>query len=111
MRIFRSSKKFLAEDIMGLDEFGNICWSIESKLTHTPWVSGNLRIGDCGKAINLDFYINSSERYLQRMKKLQTLISSLREFQLELEQQWDFVKAIMPYHEPLEEEEDATLLS
>lgn len=85
-RYTKNNKTFLSDN---KSEYGSICWATGTKdhIKDYPvdegcipnrW--GEVRITDCSKAIELDFWYNTEEGFKERLAKLDLLVSELLKF-------------------------------
>ena len=76
-----SEKKFLNNMP---SEYGSICWDVRGDINEDkggkPYLSGDIRLADCYKSINLDFWCKKPAHFKDRLNKIDTLIGSLLEF-------------------------------
>lgn len=80
----KRDKKFLNDST---SEFGSVAWSVSTEDGYDMYVlEGSLQIQDCGSRISLDFDCEKPKHIQKRIDKLDSLIHSLQEMKVALEE-------------------------
>jgi len=77
-KVYKAGNKIFLSQKYG--EYGAICWEVRASRYDDKdnYMTANIRLQDCYRNINLDFWVgDSEERFESRMDKLNTLIDEL----------------------------------
>lgn len=86
----KSGKTFLTN---AADEDSSVSWGVSTEcFSSNTRADGTVKIRDCYKIVNLEFYVDDDAEYEQKIEKIDTLISELNTFKDSLIKGWNYKK-------------------